>query len=172
MQDPEIEQSMKQSAFNGLCCLLLALTLGCSGSQIANEGQFGPGFKLESLDGTWVSSDSFKGEALVLNFWATWCGPCLREIPELQTLAAESNAQIVGIALDKNGAKAVKPFVERHGINYTILLGNDEVFQEFDGFGIPHTVVLDASYRVVKMYRGAVTREALEKDLRRIAQGI
>jgi peroxiredoxin len=90
----------------------------------------------------------------------------------LKTLAAESNVQIVGIALDKNGAKAVKPFVERHGINYTILLGNDEVFQEFDGFGIPHTVVLDASYRVVKMYRGPVTRGALEQDLRSIAQGI
>ncbi|HCV26208.1 MAG: hypothetical protein CME13_10230 [Gemmatimonadetes bacterium] len=163
---------MKSAGHTSLLCLLLAMTMGCSAPDVANRGEVAPGFKLESLDGTWVSSDSFEGNALVLNFWATYCAPCLREIPELKKLAVESTAQIVGIALDKSGAKAVGPFVERHGIEYTILLGNDEVFQSFDGFGIPHTVVLDASFRVVKMYRGPVTREALEEDLQSIARGI
>ena len=81
MQDPEIEQSMKQSAFNGLSCLLLALSLGCSGPEIANEGELGPGFKLESLDGTWISSNSFKGEALVLNWCGTTSSTAVREAP-------------------------------------------------------------------------------------------
>jgi thiol-disulfide isomerase/thioredoxin len=107
---------------------------------------------------------------VIPNFWATWCQPCLKEIPELKKLAAESKVQIVGIALDKSGLKAVGPFVERHGINYAILLGDQETFQRFDGFGIPHTLVLDSSYKVFKVYRGAVTREALEKDLQAIAR--
>ena len=167
---------MKSSRPEWFFCLFLALTLGfgtlgCSGPDVVKEGEEAPEFRLQSLDGTWVESDSFKGDVLILNFWATWCVPCLKEIPELKELAADSDVQIVGIALDQDGHKAVARFVERHGIEYTILLGNDEVFQRFDGFGIPYTLVLDASYKVVRRYRGPFTRESLEQDLQGIAQG-
>jgi thiol-disulfide isomerase/thioredoxin len=164
---------VKLSIVKGAHCILLAAALGCGGPDDVEirQGAVAPDFKLESLDGTWVESSSLKGEPVILNFWATWCQPCLKEIPELKKLAAESKVQIVGIALDKNGLKAVRPFVERHGINYAILLGDQETFQRFGGFGIPHTLVLDPSYKVFKVYRGAVTREALVKDLQAIARG-
>ncbi|MBT7861755.1 MAG: TlpA family protein disulfide reductase, partial [Gemmatimonadetes bacterium] len=84
---------------------------------------------------------------------------------------AASDVQIVGIALDQDGRKAVSRFVERHGMEYTILLGNDDVFQRFQGFGIPYTLILDASFKVVKIYRGPFTAEALEQDLQDLAQG-
>lgn len=118
-----------------------------------------------------MTNSSLEGDIVVLNFWATWCAPCLKEIPDLNEVAANSKAKVVGIALDEDGMKAVKPFVDRFRINYTVLLGDQDLFQRFNGFGIPYTLVLDRSQRVVKIYRGPTTRELLEQDLKAISQG-
>ncbi|HEY1380019.1 MAG TPA: hypothetical protein VGF55_24665, partial [Gemmataceae bacterium] len=66
---------------------------------------------------------------------------------------------------------AVRPFVERHRITYRVLLGGEEVFQRFDGYALPYSVLLDGSQRVVKVYRGAVTKAAVERDARAAAGG-
>ena len=115
---------------------------------------------------------SLKGRVVVLNFWATWCQPCMAEIPELKELAANNpEVKVVGIALDEGGAGVVKPFAERLGINYLVLVGNEATFQRFNGVGIPYTLLLDRSLRVVKMYRGATTRKNLEQDIKAIPPG-
>ncbi len=135
-----------------------------------------PNFSLKSLDGNTVTGRSFEGNVVVLNFWATWCVSCATELPDLKQVAASSRAKIVGIALDEGGLKTVKPFVEHYGIseieNFTVLLGDQELFQQFNGFSIPYTLLLDRSQRVVKIYRGPITRESLEKDLKAINQGV
>jgi len=133
-------------------------------------GSHVPGFALTSLDGTTINSESLKGGVVVLNFWATWCQPCMSEIPELKEFAADSKVKVVGIALDENGMNAVKPFVENHQINYTVLLGDEALFQRFNGLGIPYTLVLDPSQRIVKIYRGPTTKASLEADLKTIEQ--
>src|SRR5258708_2547904 len=92
-----------------------------------------PDFSLQSLEGKTINKDSLKGQAVVLNFWASWCTPCMAEIPELQELAATSKVKVVGIALDEAGLNTVKPFVESHKINYTVLVGDQETFQQFNG---------------------------------------
>ena len=162
---------MRMKYVSWLICLIM-ITAGCGGgeTQTVEIGKRAPAFNLVALDGTEVSSESLEGEVVVLNFWATWCQPCLKEIPDLKEMAA-SKTKIVGIALDKDGARTVKPFVEKHGINYPILLGNEELFQRFNGFGIPHTVLLDKEYRIVKVYRGSITKDTLERDLEKIVQG-
>jgi len=157
-------------------CLSLAALPGCRSVQAVRPedvvvGNTIPDFSLKSLDGKTVSKDSLKGEVVVLNFWASWCGPCMGEIPELKQVAANSKARIVGIALDENGAETVKPFAESHQINYTVLLGDQDIFQQFNGVGIPYTLVLDRSQRIVKVYRGPVDRGALEADLKTLEQG-
>lgn len=131
-------------------------------------GSQAPSFSLKSLDGSRVESGALKGNIVVLNFWATWCQPCMSEIPELKQVAASSKAKVIGIALDQEGMKAITPFVVKNGINYTVLVGDDDVFQRFNGVGIPYTLVLDSAQRIVKIYRGPTTKEALEQDFKTI----
>ena len=168
---------MKLSITKTICCLFVVtpflVSCGTSDPDPASivVGSQAPSFSLTSLDGTTIKSGALKGNVVVLNFWATWCQPCMTEIPELKQLAASSKVKVVGIALDQEGEKTIKPFVTSHQINYTVLVGNEEVFQRFNGLGIPYTLVLDPSQRIVKIYRGPTTREALEQDLLAIQQG-
>ena len=166
---------MKSLALKSLLCTcLVAAMAGCgvdANPESVVVGSSVPEFMLTSLDGTTVNSESLKGNVVVLNFWATWCQPCMSEIPELKEFAAHSKVKVVGIALDENGLNAVKPFVENHGITYTVLLGDEDLFQRFNGLGIPYTLVLDPSQRIVKIYRGPTTKASLEADVKMIEQG-
>jgi thiol-disulfide isomerase/thioredoxin len=126
-----------------------------------------PKFRLTSLASTQVTNASLEGKPVVLNFWATWCGPCVKEIPTLKEIAKNSEVQVVSIALDVEGEEIVRPFAQRHGIDYTVLLGDMELFQQFDGYAIPYTLVLDSSGLVVSIYRGLVRAKRLERDLQK-----
>jgi thiol-disulfide isomerase/thioredoxin len=157
--------------------LFVVVLLGCGNAPDINPedvvvGNTIPDFSLTSLEGKTVNKDSLKGEVVVLNFWASWCTPCMTEIPELKDLAANSKARVVGIALDETGLETVKPFAEAHQINYTVAVGSQELFQQFNGVGIPYTLVLDPSQRIVKIYRGPTDRQSLEADLRTISDSL
>lgn len=145
--------------------LLAALACGTTEDPEIRVGGPIPEFSLPLLDGGEVSNQTLAGRPAVINFWATWCRPCLKEIPALNTLATDSELRVVGIALDENGADAVRPFVKEHGIGYTVALGNEEVFSRFQGFAIPYTLVLDAESRVVSRYEGLIDLDQLERDL-------
>lgn len=167
---PSMQRVPQKSVF-GLAGLVLiaALILGC-GSEAPLRMEAGvslPEFSLPVLEGGKMSSASFgeEGQMTVLNFWATWCQPCLKEMPELSAMDQDPRLQVVGVALDEEGTASVAPFVERHGIDYPILLGNQDIFQRLGGFSIPYTLVLDTERTVLKIYRGPVTGEQLLNDL-------
>ena len=150
---------------------------GCGNAQAVKPedvtvGNTIPDFSVVTLEGKTIDKNSLKGQVVVLNFWASWCTPCMSEIPELKELAASSNAKVVGIALDETGLESVKPFVEAHQINYTVALGSQDLFAEFNGVGIPYTLVLDPSQHIVKIYRGPTNRESLEADLKTIKNNL
>ena len=130
-------------------------------------GEAIPEFQLANLDGTKVSSKSYLGEPVVLNFWATWCGPCIKEIPTLKAIHRDSPAKVVTIAIDEEGASIVRPFVEKHGIDYPVLIGDTEVFRRYNGSAVPYTLILDSSLKIVRMHRGYVSMRTIERDLRR-----
>jgi peroxiredoxin len=156
-----------------LCVFLFGLMLlGCGDAGDPAEvvvGNRAPDFALKSIDGATVKSSSLKGEVVVLNFWATYCQPCRSEIPELNRFAAASGAKVVGISLDTDGS-AVRQYERETNLklNYTVLLGDEEVFQRFNGVGIPYTLVLDPSQKIVSIYRGPVDEKTLERDLLKI----
>src|SRR5713226_5992275 len=167
---------MKLAVVGIVACLFVALLSSCGGGSEVGPasiaiGSRAPAFSLKSLDGTTVSSGSLEGNLVVVNFWATWCQPCMGEIPELKEFAAKSKVKVVGIALDEDGLRAVKPFVESNKINYTVLLGDEDTFQRFNGLGIPYTLVLDRSLRIVKIYRGPATKASLDEDVKTIERG-
>lgn len=125
-----------------------------------------PAFELAAPDGSEIRSDSLLGTPVVLNFWATWCGPCLQEIPVLQAIERSNLAKVVAISIDEDPT-LVAPFVERHGMDYTVLVGGTETFARYNGSAVPYTLVLDADLRILRMTKGLVSMRAIERDLRR-----
>ncbi|MEQ8966302.1 MAG: TlpA disulfide reductase family protein [Azospirillaceae bacterium] len=118
-----------------------------------------PAATLETPDGEVALAD-FEGRVVLLNFWATWCGPCVEEMPALDTLQAELADRpfdVVAVSIDRGGAAEVRPFFEAHGIEALDIfldpLGATP--RAFEALGLPTTVLIDPEGRVVGRYAGA-----------------
>ncbi|MEM1080776.1 MAG: TlpA disulfide reductase family protein [Pseudomonadota bacterium] len=125
-----------------------------------------PNFRHAALDGQFVSRDDLIGQPALINFWATWCAPCVREMPMLQAYAAQhaDRLQMVGIAIDEPGQ--VHGFVQELGVTYRILVGTSDVMQTQRDFGnangmLPFTVLVDAQGIVRWQHLGEVKPEHL-----------
>jgi thiol-disulfide isomerase/thioredoxin len=116
-----------------------------------------PDFKLDDLDGKLLTLASSHGKVVLLNFWATWCGPCREEIPDLIELQTKykDRLQIIGISVDDEDASAVKKVVDQTGINYPVAMSSPEVRMAYGGIGaLPTSFVLDSDGRVVQKHEG------------------
>jgi cytochrome c biogenesis protein CcmG/thiol:disulfide interchange protein DsbE len=115
-----------------------------------------PAFTLTDLTGKSVSLADFKGKVVVLDFWATWCPPCRKEIPDFISIQGEYGArgvQVVGVALDE--MPKVQAFVRDNGMNYPVLMGNDDVVARYGGIeGIPTTFIIDRKGKIVDRFEG------------------
>ncbi|MEJ2761661.1 MAG: TlpA disulfide reductase family protein [Gammaproteobacteria bacterium] len=135
-------------------------------------GKARPEFSLPDLSGRRHSIDEWDGRVIALNFWATWCPPCLKEIPQLISLQSEygdRGLQIIGIALQKPAA--VADFARKHGINYPVLAGEAAVVRVAEDYGntigaLPNTVVIDRQGRIAYARPGPVTVEKMQKIIR------
>ena len=134
-----------------------------------------PAFTLTDAAGKPVRLADFRGKVVLLNFWATWCPPCRREIPwfmEFQRKHEEAGLVVLGISMDEEGWTAVRPFLETMPVNYRMLLGNGAVAREFGGVNsLPSTFLIDRAGRVADSYTGLADRAAMEDRLRALLTG-
>lgn len=139
-------------------------------------GKPAPDFTLQSLDGKNVQLSSYKGQAVLLNFWATWCGPCKIEMPwfvELQKEYGPQGLQIVGVAMDDASKEDITKFVKEMGVNYTILLGKEAVGQEYGGVNVlPTTFFIDRDGKIVAREFGLQSRSLFVDNIKKaLSQG-
>jgi thiol-disulfide isomerase/thioredoxin len=154
-----------------LVLLSLLFLLPLAGPAAAGDPM--PSFSLPSVvDGKTMKSADFKGKALLVTFFATWCPPCRQEIPsliQLQTDYAAKGFSVIGLAIDEQGAAVVSKLVDKTGINYPVLMADAKTARDFGGIvGIPTSFLVNRNGEVVKSYPGYVPHSLLEKDINSI----
>ncbi|MEA2082721.1 MAG: TlpA disulfide reductase family protein [Thermodesulfobacteriota bacterium] len=147
---------------------LIIFFMPCSKSQ---AGVKAPHFALPSvMDGSTIDVNQFKGKVILINFFATWCGPCRIEIPELiklQNKFGPKGFTAIGISVDQNGSESVKRFAKEFDINYPVVLANAKVTEDFGGVSvIPTTFLVNRKGNVVKYYPGLIDHRVFEIDLK------
>jgi len=132
----------------------------------SSAGYLAPQFTLRNLDGNRVSLDSFKGQVVVLNFWATWCVPCRIEMPAFEKLYRRYRSEgvtVLGVSLDKGADEKVRNFVEEYQLSFPILMDLDGKAEKlYPSVSIPFTFVIDKSGRIVARVDGAKNWESKE----------
>jgi cytochrome c biogenesis protein CcmG/thiol:disulfide interchange protein DsbE len=130
-----------------------------------------PEFELKSLDGRTVRLSDYRGKAVLLNFWATWCSPCKIEMPwfdELQNKYRAQGLEVIGIAMDDAGEETVAKFVKDLGVNYTILMGKEALGEAYGGvLGLPTTFYIDRQGRIVDQVVGLVSHSDIEDNIKK-----
>jgi thiol-disulfide isomerase/thioredoxin len=129
-----------------------------------------PDFKLTTLDGQEVTKESLKGKVVVVDFWATWCGPCVQEIPgyiALQKKYAAQGVVIVGVSVDRGSPDKVKQFAQKRGMNYPVGIDAGELVEQFGGIeAIPTTFLIDRAGNIRHRKVGGMEHDEYEKLLK------
>jgi peroxiredoxin len=172
------------SRFIALVVLLSALfAAGCSSGPTTamaaikpeKERKPAPDFALKDANGATVHLADYKGKVVLLDFWATWCGPCKIEIPwfiEFEQTLKDKGFSVVGISMDEDGWSVVKPYLIERKVNYRILLGNDQVAQSYGGVdSLPTTFIIDRGGRIASVHVGLEEgKDGFKNDILRVLE--
>ncbi len=130
-----------------------------------------PDFSLESLEGKTMRLSDFRGKAVLLNFWATWCGPCKIEMPwfvELQQKYGSQGLQVVGVAMDDASKEDIAKFAKDMGVNYPVLIGKEAVGDSYGGIpALPETFFIGRDGKVVDKILGLRGKAEIEDAIKK-----
>ena len=147
---------MTRALHNLLLCSLLALACPVHAA----------GFSLEDLQGNTHRLEDYRGKWVLVNFWATWCTPCLSEIPELSSLHdahEDKDLVVIGIAMNSGSSRRVADFSQAHGINYPVVMGNRRIAAQIGELVVlPTSFLYDPNGKQVSHQAGEVTRKGVE----------
>jgi peroxiredoxin len=149
----------------GMCPLLQ--------SQITPKiGQPAPDFTLLDATGSQVKLSALKGRVVLLDFWATWCHGCKVEIPwymEFENKYGKDGLAAIGVSMDEDGWKSVKPFLQEHQLNYPVVIGTQEVANEYGGLSsLPMTLLIDRRGNIAESHAGMVNKDEFEQKIKEL----
>jgi thiol-disulfide isomerase/thioredoxin len=134
-----------------------------------------PDFALKDANGATVKLSDYKGKVVLLDFWATWCGPCKIEIPwfiEFEQSYKDKGFSVVGVSMDEDGWNVVKPYIDARKVNYRILLGTEQVGQLYGGVdSLPTTYLIDRSGKIAAVHIGLETgKDGFQNEINRLLE--
>ena len=160
---------------------MFALLAGCSSSprtvraaslKPGKDRQKAPDFELKDANGQTVRLSDYKGKVVLLDFWATWCGPCKIEIPWFEEFERENKDKgfaVLGVAMDDDGWNAVKPFAKERSINYRLVLGDDKVADLYGGLeALPTTLLIDRNGYIAAVHIGLSGKNDFEDGIQEL----
>jgi cytochrome c biogenesis protein CcmG/thiol:disulfide interchange protein DsbE len=176
---------MKQYLLSGLVGLSVLSAAGCAkidpsaGAKASTattkpvaERKAAPDFELKDSEGRTVKLSDFKGKVVLLNFWATWCGPCKIEIPwfiEFERAYKDQGLVVLGVATDEEGWEVVKPYITEKQVNYRVVMSSPSVEQLYGGVeALPMSFMVDRQGKIASIHTGLVSKSDYENEIKEL----
>jgi len=140
----------------------------------ANLRKAAPAFTQNDSAGAPLRLSDYKGKVVLLNFWATWCHGCKLEIPwfmEFESRLKDSGLAVIGVSMDDDGWKSVKPYLELKKLNYPVVIGNQALAKQYGLASMPMTVLIDRNGKIAALHTGVVDKAACEGEIQQLLKG-
>jgi peroxiredoxin len=157
--------------------VLAALMVGCSSwstqvntaEKAVQDRKPAPDFILTDAKGASIKLSDYRGRVVLLNFWASWCGPCKIEIPwfvDFQNKYKDRGFAVLGVSMDEDGWQTVRPFMAAHNMNYRVAIGTDQVARRYGGIAsFPTTFIIDQEGKIAAVHIGLVSKTTYASEI-------